>query len=267
VPQPGVCEGKSSLSLLPFVNVDGSSPAAGKGVFTLKNYSRDSAGSRVKNTILGAGHKLPLTNAGGVWTVNYLANNFGCESATEFTVDVYHKPVAKFTTTPDKQTSKISPYFTTHNLSSIFDKSALRYLWDPGTGNISDQSTAFESQFTYPAQDDEYDMTLIATSSNACADTMIQTLVVGKGSSVRNYDNFPSNIFRIDGFGQVYCQGTIKSLEIFAPDGRLYWSYSGNKAGKITLPAAIPNGTYIFRTTLLADKLTQTGTGRFVLIR
>lgn len=107
----------------------------------------------------------------GIYTISLKAiSTNGCESNKLQTVSIQEKPVSDFTV--NKVCEGDETVFINNSTSS---SSTLAYQWDLGNTNMP---TTTDVKETY-ASAGSYNVSLIATSTNGCTDTVTRTAVVG----------------------------------------------------------------------------------------
>jgi large repetitive protein len=108
-----------------------------------------------------------------VKSLSFLAN---CPNENNKIVNVTLNPVptAHFTITPDTVEVNEPVYFEDSSFSNISTSAGLSYFWDLGDGNYS---TIRLATFTFP-QEGLFPVTLVATNSKGCSDTITQNVLV-----------------------------------------------------------------------------------------
>jgi gliding motility-associated-like protein len=116
-----------------------------------------------------------------------VVNNIGrctTDLLKEKYINVYPVPTAFFQTDPGYFTTLARPRFRMINGSKI-EFGLLNYLWDFGTGDNGDTSTAISPTFVYQDKDTgEYLITLWAESENGCLDSTSQWIKIGPDVTV-----------------------------------------------------------------------------------
>ncbi|HPH46560.1 MAG TPA: PKD domain-containing protein, partial [Chryseolinea sp.] len=134
----------------------------------------------------------------GVYSVTLSASNVlgdTVQITKQFIIEVFNRPQALFNLKPTVITIPGGKLYT-NNLST----GANMFAWDFGDGGTS---TDAEPQHTYTAEG-EYDVTLIASSANGCADTttLVAAVRVEKGAQLLIPNAFSPSLSGPNGSGQ-----------------------------------------------------------------
>ena len=127
-----------------------------------------------------------------------VTNNQGpCASPPIYgTVEAYPIPDANFKTDPGYHTAVALPKFVMINQSSIQQNPfnpTLNYMWDFGTGKITDTSLMMNPKFAYSRDTGVYQIKLLVTSNHGCVDTASQWIHIGPDIIVFIPDVFTPN--------------------------------------------------------------------------
>jgi PKD repeat protein len=152
-----------------------------KAVFSAANnclgittsFNNASSGANNYSWDFGDGKSSSSTNptnsyaTSGTYTVKLkVSTNNGCVDSTSTNVTIYANPVANFITA-----NVCDGFLTTYSNTST---GASSYKWDFGNGNTS---TSTNPTYTYPTAGN-YTVTLIATTSNGCSNTISKSYTV-----------------------------------------------------------------------------------------
>ena len=154
---------------------------------------------------LGLGKKSNLQIPGkvnydlpGKFNIRVIATNDSgnCADTSISLVIAYPKPIANFTTTPEKPTVA-TPKIQMINLSTI-DTNAfgnkLSFHWDFGDLKInSDTSLLRSPSYNYGKDTGKFDITLMATSPFSCADTITKSIRISPGITIYIPNAFTPN--------------------------------------------------------------------------
>jgi PKD repeat protein len=107
-----------------------------------------------------------------------------CTSSCSITVNAYNSPVAEFSAAPNNTCGRTNVHFT--NNSTLPGGGTMTYQWnfgDPGSGANNTTTITNPSHYYIPpigTGTQVYTVTLIATSSNGCKDTVTHTVTIGE---------------------------------------------------------------------------------------
>jgi gliding motility-associated-like protein len=136
-----------------------------KGVSVVWNFN-DPNSSKNTSTNLLAKHRY---DESGSYTLSVkLLSDKGCsfeKDATGF-VEVFEKPTAYFTSTPNNTLSITDPIMQFSNRSSCKDE--MRYIWDFGTDNPDNISYKKDPTYEFPKDTGSFTITLTAISDKQC---------------------------------------------------------------------------------------------------
>jgi gliding motility-associated-like protein len=180
----------------------------------------------------------------GQYNVELIATTAdGCKDTITHTAEVHDLPVADFTFTNICEDDSV--LFT--DLSTIPSGAITGWQWDFGNGNTSlDQIVDYQSYLT----DDFYDVELIVSSGNGCADTLEQQIEI-----------YPVPIAEFT-FDSVCFPNEIQFTDLSDPNGTYpitswTWSYSDGQ----TSAAQNPSIDFYMPGTFSADLLISNGPG------
>ena len=127
-----------------------------------------------------------------------VTNNQGpCASPPIYgSVEAYPIPVANFKTDPGYHTTVALPKFVMINQSTVESNPfnpTLNYVWDFGTGKITDTSLMQNPRFAYSRDTGVYQIRLLVTSNHGCVDTASQWIHIGPDIIVFIPDVFTPN--------------------------------------------------------------------------
>lgn len=175
----------------------------------------------------------------GIWKFLIVAKNDSCSTTDSFSIEINHSPISKFSSNPKDTATIDNPKFTMVNNSSIPDNTNLTFIWDPGTGILTDRTTTTNPTFYYAATPSNYTILLVATSENNCSDTSYQKVVLVEKNTkfieLENDEMRINNQFQLLNFDFKAIKTHVHSVS-----GQLISSSRNNE--KI----AVPNGTYLF---------------------
>ena len=148
------------------------------------NYNWNFNGAQVVSGTSSGPYDLYWNNSGTKTITVVVTDPFGCTSSTSITVTVFPDPVASFTASPLNGCDPLTVQF--NNTSS----GGATYVWTFGDNSAT--NTQQNPSHTYSAGD--FDITLIATSSNGCSDTittnsMVHVIPPPTASFTTNADN------------------------------------------------------------------------------
>ena len=111
----------------------------------------------------------------GTYSVSlFVINNFGCQQSVIKTSSILAADSVKADFTYN-YTSVCNPPTTVNFTNTSTSSSPLTYQWDFGDGNQSTQTNSSDTYLTTG----NYNVTLVATNTTGCSDTMIQPISIG----------------------------------------------------------------------------------------
>lgn len=111
-------------------------------------------------------------NAGSYTATLIVSNNFGCKDTLTKIIDIFHTPLANFT----QNNVCLGAPMTFNNVSSINNADTISgYVWM--FGDAGPANTQQNPAYTY-VNADTFNVTLIASSLHACADTVTIPIIV-----------------------------------------------------------------------------------------
>ena len=180
------CANKSNIDLFETVRVDGKKVTSGG--LNLTAFDHSNMNATFYNTSIVNNHYLPKNAAVGLWEFAYSTLS-KCKDTLFSNLRILPTPQAYFTlstdTIIDVETSDINAI----NNSYMPDNTLLSYVWNPGTGNVSDKKLTTNFKFSYPKIEANYILSLIANSTtNGCSDTSQIHIVVKKNVSTNSLE-------------------------------------------------------------------------------
>ena len=205
-----------------------------------------------------------IYNTGGTFTVTLTASVGNCSDDTTQTIAISDKPIANFTATQLTLVQNETGLELTNNSTG-----ATAWFWTFGDSTVSSE---FEPLHFY-SQKGLYNVSLIATSSGGCSDTLTKFAWVKVVEKPALYvpnlfspnDDGVNDFFKIEGSG--FKQVDLKIFnrwgeKVFETDNaNIGWDgyFSGEKAEP---------GVYVYHLTVLYDVLSSTQyTGSIILVR
>lgn len=162
VPQ-NVCQGVESI----FIDQSLASPGD-----SIIYWNWDFGGGATSNTPV-ATHVFPAV---GEYTITLEVGTPHCSSSEEFTIEVEPVPTAEFSVDIDEGCGPLNVQFTNES------QGAFSYVWIFGDGGQSSQDSPTHTFNNFTAQNQVFDVMLIASTEFGCSDTAIVPITVYPGA-------------------------------------------------------------------------------------